>query len=47
MSKARVVILSVVVEGRSQAGTARIYGVSSNYATNSTAEARLGGATSC
>mgnify|MGYP000724156719 CR=1 FL=1 len=31
MSKARLVILSVVVEGRSQADTARIYGVSPSW----------------
>jgi len=40
MSKARVVILSVVVEGRSQADTARIYGVSPGWVSKLVARYR-------
>ncbi len=43
MSKARLVILSVVVEGRSQADTARTYGVSPSWVSKLVARYRLEG----
>ena len=43
MSKARLVILSVIVEGRSQADTARAYGVSPGWVSKLVARYKIEG----